>query len=448
MNEITAVRIPEKVRLILNRLHSAGFEAYAVGGCVRDSLLGRTPADWDITTSARPEETKRLFRKTIDTGIQHGTVTVREGGENFEVTTYRLDGKYEDHRHPGDVTFTASLREDLRRRDFTINAMAVNEEDGLVDLFGGREDLKAGVVRCVGEAEERFNEDALRILRAFRFAAQLGFEIDQDTLRAAQDRADTLSFVSAERIRTELEKLLLSPHPSYLREAWKAGVTKVILPEFDAEMEAPQNNAHHNTTVGEHTLRTLEASPQERLIRWTMLFHDMGKPSVSAIDENGIYHYRGHAAASAVIAKEICRRLKFDRATEERAVRLVEKHSIYPKLSDEGVRRSAAEIGLDLFPAFLKVKRSDILGQSPSVIPEKLVYMDGVEAIYRRILERGDCMDLKHLDISGSDLLAMGYRGKEIGTVLQSLLDEVLEDPARNEKNYLLTRAQELREKG
>ena len=247
------IQIPEKAKYIIETIQNAGFEAYVVGGCVRDSILGRCPEDWDITTSARPEQVKQLFRRTIDTGIQHGTVTVMLDKEGFEVTTYRVDGKYEDSRHPKEVTFTPNLEEDLKRRDFTINAMAYNETEGLIDIFGGLKDIEAKLIRCVGNPEERFGEDALRIMRAIRFSAQLGYEIHEDTEAAIRKLAPTLQKISAERIQVELTKLLVSPHPDTLREAYDMGVTKVILPEFDAMMETPQKHKHHKYNVGEHT---------------------------------------------------------------------------------------------------------------------------------------------------------------------------------------------------
>ena len=231
------IQIPEKVNKIIHLLQKNGYDAYAVGGCVRDSLLGRIPADWDITTSARPLEVKNLFKRTIDTGLQHGTVTVMMGKEGFEVTTYRIDGEYEDSRHPKEVIFTGKLEEDLKRRDFTINAMAYNDREGLVDVFGGAKDLENQIIRCVGDPSERFTEDALRIMRAVRFSAQLGFSIEEETKRAAGELAETLKKISAERIHTELVKLLVSPHPQYLKTAWQLGITRVVLPEFDAMME-------------------------------------------------------------------------------------------------------------------------------------------------------------------------------------------------------------------
>lgn len=437
------IQIPLSARKVLARLHELGYEAYVVGGCVRDSLTGAVPEDWDITTSASPQEITGAFSRTIDTGIQHGTVTVRMDGESLEVTTYRIDGQYADHRHPDQVQFTSSLEEDLKRRDFTINAMAYNEEDGLIDLFGGRQDLEAGIVRCVGDASERFTEDALRIFRAVRFCAKLGFVLDKETRCAAQKLAPSLKYISAERIRTELEKLLMSPHPEMIRLAFELGITRVILPEFDAMMEAVQNNAHHKITVGEHTIRTMCACEPDRILRLTMLLHDCGKPPIQTIDENGVYHYHGHAAPGAVIAEEVLQRLKYDKATQRTVVHLIRNHSLYPELTEEGVRRAVVLLTPELFELFLKVKRADISGQNPQVQEKKFRYMDEVEDIYRRILARGDCLSLKTLAVSGDDLIAAGIpKGKEIGRILGVLLDEVLKDPSLNDRALLLERVQ------
>ena len=288
------LEIPKKAEIILQILEKAGFEAYVVGGCVRDSILGRTPNDWDITTSATPQQVKELFHRTVDTGLQHGTVTVVIDKEGFEVTTYRVDGEYEDGRHPKEVTFTASLEEDLKRRDFTINAMAYNPTEGLVDLFGGMQDIENKIIRCVGDPLERFTEDALRIMRAVRFSAQLGFEIEEETKKALTVMAPNLVHVSAERIQVELVKLLMSPHPDYLRTAYEAGITRQFLPEFDLCMETPQNTPHHCYTVGEHILHSLLYVRADKILRLTMLLHDIGKPSVRKTDENGRDHFKTH----------------------------------------------------------------------------------------------------------------------------------------------------------
>ena len=342
------------------------------------------------------------------------------------------------------MSFTTSLEEDLKRRDFTINAMAYNDRDGLIDLFGGMEDIRQRVVRCVGDPRERFTEDALRIFRAVRFCAKLGYDLDPATKEAAAAMAPSLAMVSAERIRTELEKLLVSPHPEMIRLAWECGITKVVLPEFDAEMEAVQNNAHHKISVGEHTIRTLMASEPERILRLTMLLHDTGKPLCQTQTPDGVFHYHGHAAPGAVVARQVLERLKYDKATERTVIQLVKNHSLYPELSDEGVRRAVVQIGEDLFPTFLKVKRADIGGQNQEVQARKFIYMDEVEAIYHRILERGDCLSLKTLAVTGDDLIAAGIpRGKRIGEILGMLFDRVLKDPSANEKDVLLAMALE-----
>lgn len=288
------IQLPEKVKFIIDTIMEAGCEAYAVGGCIRDFILGREAADWDITTSASPLLVKELFRHTIDTGIKHGTVTVMLGKEGFEVTTYRVDGKYEDGRHPESVTFTASLKEDLKRRDFTINAMAYNEQSGLVDEFGGLQDIENKIIRCVGDAGERFTEDALRMMRAVRFSAQLGYEIEEKTSAAISKLAERLRLISAERIAVELTKLAVSPHPEKLRTAWETGITKIILPEFDRCMETEQNNPHHCYSVGEHILKSMQEIRPEKGLRLAMLFHDIGKPETLTEGPEGISHFHGH----------------------------------------------------------------------------------------------------------------------------------------------------------
>ena len=278
------IELPKKVLFIINNLQLAGYDAFAVGGCVRDSILARKPQDWDITTSAKPEAIKEIFRRTVDTGIEHGTVTVMIGKDSYEVTTYRIDGAYEDSRHPKEVRFTNCLEEDLRRRDFTINAMAYNDDVRLVDVFGGMQDLNHHLIRCVGDPRERFSEDALRILRAVRFSAQLDFPIEPDTAKAVKELAPNLKNISAERIQTELVKLLTSPHPEHIQDACELGITKVVLPEWDAMVGVKQNTIHHKYDVAEHTLHTLKHVKRDKYLRLTMLFHDMGKPAMKTTE--------------------------------------------------------------------------------------------------------------------------------------------------------------------
>lgn len=433
------IQLPDKVHKIIKTLQAAGFEAYAVGGCVRDSILGREPNDWDITTSARPQETKRLFSRTIDTGIQHGTVTVMMDKEGFEVTTYRIDGEYEDSRHPKEVTFTASLEEDLKRRDFTINAMAYNDQDGLVDIFGGIRDIETGVIRCVGNARERFTEDALRMLRAVRFSAQLGYRIDEKTADAIKELAPSLHKISAERIQAELIKLVTSPHPDYLRIAYETGITKEVLPEFDLCMETPQNNPHHCYNVGEHILHSMLAVKPDKVLRLGMLFHDIGKPQTLTIDEEGITHNKMHPVVGEEMTKKILRRLKFDNDTIDKVSKIVLYHDQEIALTDTGVRRAVNRMGEDIFPMILAVHRADISAQSDYKKEEKLEKLAYIEQMYEGICNRKEAVSLKDLAVTGSDLIALGIQpGRQIGEILHELLELVLEDPAHNTREELL----------
>lgn len=438
------IQLPEKVSEIINCLRSHNFEAYAVGGCVRDSLLGRTPSDWDITTSATPEEVKSLFSHTVDTGIQHGTVTVMLGHEGFEVTTYRIDGEYEDARHPKEVAFTLSLREDLKRRDFTINAMAYNEESGLVDLFGGAQDLERGVIRCVGAPGERFREDALRMFRAVRFAAQLGFSVEKNTAGAISELAGSLARISAERIQTELVKLLVSPHPEEMRQIYELGISDVVLPEFSVMMETPQNNPHHMYSVGEHTIKALQLIPEDKVLRLTMLLHDVAKPPCRITDRKGIDHFPGHPKRGAQMAEKILKRLKFDNDTIRRVTALVLIHDNQPPANPASIRKALVKDGLDQYPALFLVKRADIGAQSNHLRESKLKYVDAYEAVYNQIMENGDCLSLKELAVTGADLISTGMKpGKELGDVLERMLQDVLENPEWNKKEILLNRFQQ-----
>lgn len=450
------IELPKHVKQIIDTLQKNGFEAYAVGGCVRDALLGRVPQDWDITTSALPKQVKALFRRTIDTGIQHGTVTVLLEKEGYEVTTYRVDGRYEDGRHPTEVSFTASLAEDLRRRDFTINAMAYNEAEGLVDLFHGAEDLKQGVIRCVGVAKERFSEDALRILRAFRFSAQLDFSIEEETLAAARELAETLRKISAERICAEITKLLVSEHSERLLSAYECGVTKVILPEFDRMCETLQHHPAHYTNVGCHSLDTVCYTKKDteyaktgrfteaefRCLRLAALFHDVGKPGCRRTDSEGVDHFHGHAEAGADMVRNILRRLKNDNATIDTVSRLVRWHA-YPFVSEErALRRAMHKIGSDIFPLLFELRRADLEAHAEPYRIEGPKDLQKVWEAYLGIKQREECTSLKELAVNGSDLIAIGFTpGKELGEVLNQLLMAVIEEPGKNTKEVLLREA-------
>ena len=399
------MRLPETVRDILNKLETAGFQAYAVGGCVRDGILGKEPDDWDLTTDARPEEVKALFPRTVDTGLQHGTVTVLLGGEGYEVTTYRIDGSYSDGRHPDSICFTPSLAEDLKRRDFTINAMAVSERGELVDLFGGQEDLARGCIRCVGDPYARFREDALRMLRAVRFAAQLNFEIEAETFKALTELSSNLARVSKERILAELTKLLLSNHPEKLELLYVAGL-------------APEMAAHF---PGVHLDSRAARLPRCKALRF--------------------------AAAGERITPEalgkLLTELKSDRATRDRAVLLLTAvHKPLPE-SETEVRRCLSDIGHDAFTELLLLKEAGYGSEETTGgVEQRTERIAKLRALRQEIAERGDCLEIRGLALGGAELLALGIpKGPALGACLRALLNAVLEEPARNEKTYLYAHA-------
>ncbi len=433
------ITIPKNAKMILDTMHEAGYEAYIVGGCVRDALLGRQPQDWDITTNALPMETKRLFKRTIDTGIEHGTVTVMIGKEGYEITTYRIDGKYEDSRHPSEVTFTRDITEDMRRRDFTINAMAYNEEEGLVDRFGGVEDLNKGIIRCVGSPLERFSEDALRIMRAVRFAAQLDYEIEEETRKAIKELSPNLEKISAERIQTELVKLLLSDHPEKIKMAYELGITKVVLPEFDRCMETPQVNKHHMYNVGDHIVESLRNIRADRLLRLTMLMHDIGKPVTISVDEEGINHFYNHPEAGEKIAHDIFRRLKLDRDTMDRVCNLIRYHDDRYPATARNVRKEISRVGEQDYPLLFEIRYADTMAQSDYMRDEKIALIEETKAVYQEVIDRKDCVNLKSLAVNGKDLIEIGINpGRELGKILNNMLMDVLEEPTHNTKKYLL----------
>ncbi len=442
---MTQIKLPEKVKYIISQLEQAGFEAYAVGGCVRDCLLGRNPNDWDVTTSAKPLEVKAVFGHTIDTGIQHGTVTVMLEREGFEVTTYRIDGEYEDSRHPREVIFTANLIEDLKRRDFTINAFAYNDKSGIVDAFHGMKDLSDGVIRCVGEASERFDEDALRILRAVRFSAQLGFMVAEETKAAIKILAPNLRHISAERIQAELVKLLISDHPDALRDAYELGITKAVLPELDAAFATAQQNPHHQYTVGEHLMQSLLHIQADKSLRLAALLHDIGKPKVRMTDGEGIDHFHGHVEVSEQMAAGILRRLKFDNDTITKVQKYIRYHDYKPEPNARAVRRAVNKIGAEYFEQVMALWRADTLAQSSYERQQKLAHIDAVEQLYTEIMESNQCISLKTLEITGNDLIALGVpKGKQIGVLLNQLLEEVLQEPGHNTHEYLMQKAREI----
>lgn len=434
------IQMPEAANYIIQTLMAHGYEAYIVGGCVRDSVLGRTPQDWDITTSATPEQTKALFRRTIDTGIEHGTVTIMMDHVGYEVTTYRVDGKYEDHRRPKEVTFTASLLEDLKRRDFTINAMAYNEQEGLVDIFGGAEDLRRGIIHCVGVPQERFDEDALRILRAVRFAAQLDFEIEAKTRQAIREKAEFLRDISAERIQVELTKLITSDHPERIIDVYELGITAIVLPEFDTMMETPQHTVYHKYDVGRHTVAVMQNIDATPVLRWAALLHDSAKPECRTTDEQGVDHFYGHPKAGKAIARRVLRRMKLDNDTIQRVERLVEWHDfgLDGTVTKKTLRRALNRMGPDLFDDYAKLRRADMLGQSDYMQEKKQQDYQHLLEMYREIREAQECLLIRDLKLDGKDLIAMGVQpGPDMGKILNDLLQQVLEEPQLNTKEKL-----------
>lgn len=463
------IEIPDNVALILNTLEKNGYEGYAVGGCVRDAVLGREPEDWDITTSAKPEEVKALFRRTIDTGIEHGTVTVMLGEDGYEVTTYRMDGKYEDHRHPKEVEFTPNLMEDLKRRDFTINAMAYNPKTGIVDKFDGMRDIERRCIRCVGNAEERFAEDALRMLRGVRFAGQLQFEMEAATKRAVRKQAPTLVNVSAERIRTELTKLLVSDGADRLMLAVETGLIAYFLPEFTQMLKTSQNNPHHRFDVGNHSMEAVRqvnrqwkevcakketGKKQHMALVYAALLHDVAKPDCKTTDESGIDHFHSHPELGAEKAKSILRRLKFDNDTISMVSRLILFHDrrhencyIDGKYSTKGkraMRRLMNRIGVEAMPLLFLLQRADLLSQSSYKQEEKLNQLDAGVCCYQEIMKANDAVTLKDLAIGGKELMALGIQpGPQIGKILHQLLEVVLDDPEKNTVETLTRLAKE-----
>lgn len=398
-----AINMPKHVKYIINTLEKNGYEAYAVGGCVRDAIIGKEPNDWDITTNATPMQVKKLFKHTIDTGIQHGTVTIMIDKVGYEVTTYRIDGKYADGRHPDKVEFTVSLKEDLKRRDFTINAMAYNDTRGIIDLFGGIEDLKEGIVKCVGNPYNRFDEDALRILRAFRFAAVLNFEVEEKTKKAAGDLAENLNKISKERIRTELDKLIMSDTPEKLMEARKCGLLKYILSEVEDDIN----------------IELVKAMPKNNYMKWAALLYHREEEEVS----------------------KILKKLKFDNKTVNICKRIVGYSKDFRNIYKENVRVAAHEVGVDIFDKFLEFSKVCINLQDwkGGEYPDNSDYINNIEHLYKKVIDDGDCLSLKELAVKGGDLMEIGVpKGAKLGEILNILLYKVLDNPKYNNREKLL----------
>lgn len=438
--------MPKNVDTAINLLQSAGFEAYAVGGCVRDSLLGKTPNDWDITTSAKPEDMKSVFAEfhCIDTGIKHGTVTVVIDGEPLEITTFRLDGEYEDNRHPKSVTFTSNLGADLGRRDFTVNAMAYSKKTGTVDLFGGQNDLKNKIIRCVGDPDRRFNEDALRILRALRFASALDFEIEEKTAQSLLKNRALLGNISEERIAKELLKLVCGKGAKRILTDF-APVLFEILPELQPMYKNSHDNPHHCYDIYEHTLIAVESINPEPTLRFATLLHDCGKPAVKKFDENGVAHFYGHQRISAEISAQILARLKVSNKFRDEILFLVSNHDRWELYENtEKMPRYLSKFGLDGVLNLLKVMRADVLAQSPEY-RYRLDQIADAEETAKNLAAQKPCLSLSELQINGRTLMDIGIpQGRKLGAVLAQLLDEVIDGVTKNTQEALTTRAREI----
>ncbi len=432
------INLPPNVLTILNTLTNHGHKAFVVGGSLRDSLSGKPAKDWDIASSALPEEVMALFAKTVPTGISHGTVTVLLGKEPFEVTTFRIDGDYRDNRHPERVTFTRDIEEDLSRRDFTMNAMAYHPETGLVDPFGGQKDIEDGVIRCVGDPDTRYREDALRMLRALRFAAQTGFRVEKETLSAIGRQKHLIQNVSSERVRDELVKLLLSDRPEQLMLLKETELLPLVLPELALCFKTPQRTKYHIYDVGQHTVEAVKHTPPELVLRLSALLHDIGKPAKKTTDEAGVDHFKGHHLASCDLAEDILTRLRFDNATKKAVLTLVHHHDRQIEPTPAAVKRAMNKVGADLFLPLLTLKRADALSQNPAFGTPRLSQIETLKALYHEVLSSGEAFSKKDLAISGNDLLALGLSGKEIGTALDFALEFVLEHPEDNTKEILL----------
>ena len=440
------IQLPKKIEYVISLFQQAGFEVFAVGGCIRDSLLGRTPHDWDITTNATPEQIKEVLNnhKTIDTGIRYGTVTLVLDNENIEITTYRTECGYDDNRHPQKISFTPCLTEDLARRDFTINAMAYNHEQGIIDEFGGLADLRNRIIRTVGNSRERFHEDGLRILRGLRFAAVLDFEIAAETKEQIHQCRDLLQNISGERIYSEFTKLLLSANPTKILREF-ADVVCVFMPEMQPNIGLVQNHPYHAYSVYEHILKALEYTPQDKIIRYAVLFHDLGKGYTKTTDEKGVDHFRGHPAVSVRKAEIIMERLKFSNEEMEQISLLIKYHDVDIICDEYHIKRWLKRGGADFLRRLLEVQKADICGQNPQLL-YRLEDIPPYFALIDKILAEAQCFQLSNLAINGNDLQELGFKpNKKLGKTLEQLLDAVMKGSLPNDKAILLNEAKKLK---
>lgn len=436
------IEVPEPVSYIIQELEKSGHEAYMVGGCVRDSVLGRKPHDYDICTSATPDEILKVFpdEEIIPTGLQHGTVTILISKEPFEITTYRIDGDYSDNRRPDNVTFTKNLVEDLRRRDFTINAIAYNPKTGLIDPFNGMEDIKYEKIRCVGSAKDRFNEDALRILRAIRFEAQLGFVGFPETMFEIDRQYERLKNISVERINSEFCKIVASDQ-FCVELVLYPNVFSLFIPELKDLIGFQQNNPYHAYDVFGHTIHAIEKCESDDLIiRLAVFFHDFGKPHSYQDGEDGIRHFKGHGKVSADITDFIMKRLRFDNETRNNVVELVYYHDATFEVGKKYVKRWLNKIGENQFRRLLEVRKADIKGQKPDYEKSRIEKVDNIECILNEILQEQECFSLKDLAVNGNDVKkTMNLKeGKDVGYWLNEILKRVMDGEVKNNRDALI----------
>lgn len=440
------IKLPDEVNVIMNTLKDNGYDSYVVGGCVRDAILGIEPKDWDITTPAKPKEIKNCFKPyhIISVGEKHGTVGVVINKKVFEVTTYRIDGKYTDNRHPETVSFTDDITEDLSRRDFTVNAMAYNEEKGLIDPFRGEMDLKYMALRCVGDPDLRFSEDALRILRGLRFASVYNFSIEGNTALSIIRNKKLLNNISMERISSELNGILCGKNVNFILRRYK-DVIAVLIPELVATFDFAQNTPHHNKTVWRHITASVANIEPDELLRMVMLLHDIGKPLALRTDKKGIDHFKGHNHFSAVLAKTALQRLKYPTKFIEDTVTLIEFHDVRFSDSKKQIKHVLNKIGEENFRRLMKVQKADILAQSKYMREAKLSTLELANKTFEKILEAKECYKIRDLNINGSDLIHIGITdGKTIGAILELLLDNVIDETIENDSVSLKIKALEL----
>ena len=441
-----SITIPEYALTVVQRLERFGYEAYVVGGCVRDSLLGRTPKDWDVCTNATPQQVLGVFKRfnVIKTGLKHGTVTVMVNHEPVEVTTFRIDGEYTDNRHPDAVTFVSRVEEDLARRDFTINAMAYNPTRGLVDAFGGQQDLVQGLIRCVGEPDARFNEDGLRIMRALRFAARYDFAIERETAFSMRRNRHLLENVSVERILTELKGILVGNGALSMMMAFPE-IFCTIIPELSPMVGFEQRNPHHISDVWTHTAHAVQAVPDDPVLRLTMLLHDVAKPATFSVDEKGKGHFYGHPEKSAAMVKKILLHLKSDMATLENVVTLVRVHDHAFPSTRPGMRRFIGRLGMPIIEQLFEVKKADQAAQSDHEQEKKKAELRAAALLIEDLLDEPPAFTVKDLAIGGRDLIALGIKpSPAMGELLERLLSEVQDEKLENTREALLARVQQL----